>query len=121
MLDGIPLRGDTHAPADLIITQLEGMRRGRHIARQRKLPWVHIAHGPHQFGYAPTLQVANSRFTAQAGTRYGEVLVARPHTPSDRYRARTLPPQSITLLNLNDDFTALWDAPVNTAGLRWGV
>jgi dihydroxyacetone kinase-like protein len=28
---------------------------------------------------------------------------------------------SITLLKLNDDFTALWDAPVKTAGLRWGV
>ncbi len=28
---------------------------------------------------------------------------------------------SITLLKLNDDFTKLWDAPVNTAGLRWGV
>ena len=28
---------------------------------------------------------------------------------------------SITLLKLNDDFTKLWDAPVKTAGLRWGV
>ncbi len=28
---------------------------------------------------------------------------------------------SITLLKLNDDFTQLWDAPVKTAGLRWGV
>jgi dihydroxyacetone kinase-like protein len=28
---------------------------------------------------------------------------------------------SITLLKMSDDFTALWDAPVNTAGLRWGV
>ena len=28
---------------------------------------------------------------------------------------------SITLLKLHDDFTQLWDAPVKTAGLRWGV
>jgi dihydroxyacetone kinase-like protein len=28
---------------------------------------------------------------------------------------------SITLLKMSDDFIALWDAPVNTAGLRWGV
>ena len=28
---------------------------------------------------------------------------------------------SITLLKLDDDLTKLWDAPVNTAGLRWGV
>jgi dihydroxyacetone kinase-like protein len=28
---------------------------------------------------------------------------------------------SITLLKLNDDFVRLWDAPVKTAGLRWGV
>jgi dihydroxyacetone kinase-like protein len=28
---------------------------------------------------------------------------------------------SITLLKLSDDFTKLWDAPVNTVGLRWGV
>jgi phosphoenolpyruvate---glycerone phosphotransferase subunit DhaK len=28
---------------------------------------------------------------------------------------------SITLLKLNDDFIKLWDAPVKTAGLRWGA
>jgi dihydroxyacetone kinase-like protein len=28
---------------------------------------------------------------------------------------------SITLLKLSDDFISLWDAPVKTAGLRWGV
>jgi dihydroxyacetone kinase-like protein len=28
---------------------------------------------------------------------------------------------SITLLKLNDDLISLWDAPVKTAGLRWGV
>jgi dihydroxyacetone kinase-like protein len=28
---------------------------------------------------------------------------------------------SITLLRLDDDLTALWDAPVNTPGLRWGT
>ena len=28
---------------------------------------------------------------------------------------------SITLLKLDDEMTKLWDAPVNTAGLRWGV
>jgi dihydroxyacetone kinase-like protein len=28
---------------------------------------------------------------------------------------------SITLLKLDDELTRLWDAPVNTAGLRWGV
>jgi dihydroxyacetone kinase-like protein len=28
---------------------------------------------------------------------------------------------SITLLKLNEELTALWDAPVKTAGLRWGV
>jgi len=28
---------------------------------------------------------------------------------------------SITLLKLDDDTTALWDAPVNTPGLRWGA
>ena len=28
---------------------------------------------------------------------------------------------SITLLRLDDDLTALWDAPVNTPGLRWGA
>ncbi len=28
---------------------------------------------------------------------------------------------SITLLKLNDDLTKLWDAPVKTPALRWGV
>jgi dihydroxyacetone kinase-like protein len=28
---------------------------------------------------------------------------------------------SITLLKLDDEMTALWDAPVNTPGLRWGI
>ncbi len=28
---------------------------------------------------------------------------------------------SITLLKLDDELTRLWDAPVNTPGLRWGV
>jgi dihydroxyacetone kinase-like protein len=28
---------------------------------------------------------------------------------------------SITLLKVNDDLVRLWDAPVKTAGLRWGV
>jgi dihydroxyacetone kinase-like protein len=28
---------------------------------------------------------------------------------------------SITLLKLSDELTKLWDAPVKTAGLRWGV
>ena len=28
---------------------------------------------------------------------------------------------SITLLKLTDDLTKLWDAPVNTPGLRWGA
>jgi dihydroxyacetone kinase-like protein len=28
---------------------------------------------------------------------------------------------SITLVKLDDDLTQLWDAPVNTPGLRWGV
>jgi phosphoenolpyruvate---glycerone phosphotransferase subunit DhaK len=28
---------------------------------------------------------------------------------------------SITLLKMNDDFIELWDAPVKTAGLRWGA
>ena len=28
---------------------------------------------------------------------------------------------SITLLKMSDDFTRLWDAPVKTLGLRWGV
>ena len=28
---------------------------------------------------------------------------------------------SITLLKLNDDFVRLWDAPVKTAGMRWGI
>ena len=28
---------------------------------------------------------------------------------------------SITLLKLDDELTRLWDAPVNTPALRWGV
>ena len=28
---------------------------------------------------------------------------------------------SITLLKLDDEMTRLWDAPVSTAGLRWGA
>jgi phosphoenolpyruvate---glycerone phosphotransferase subunit DhaK len=28
---------------------------------------------------------------------------------------------SITLLRLDDELTSLWDAPVNTTGLRWGA
>jgi phosphoenolpyruvate---glycerone phosphotransferase subunit DhaK len=28
---------------------------------------------------------------------------------------------SITLLRLDDELTRLWDAPVRTAGLRWGA
>jgi dihydroxyacetone kinase-like protein len=28
---------------------------------------------------------------------------------------------SITLLRLDDELTRLWDAPVKTAGLRWGA
>jgi len=28
---------------------------------------------------------------------------------------------SVTLLKLDDELAALWDAPVRTPGLRWGV
>ena len=28
---------------------------------------------------------------------------------------------SITLLQLDDEMTQLWDAPVHTPALRWGV
>jgi dihydroxyacetone kinase-like protein len=28
---------------------------------------------------------------------------------------------SITMLKMDDDLLKLWDAPVNTPGLRWGV
>jgi len=28
---------------------------------------------------------------------------------------------SVTLLKADDEILTLWDAPVNTAGLRWGV
>jgi dihydroxyacetone kinase-like protein len=28
---------------------------------------------------------------------------------------------SVTLLKADDEFLKLWDAPVNTAGLRWGI
>ena len=28
---------------------------------------------------------------------------------------------SITLVKLDDELTALWDAPVRTPGLRWGA
>ena len=28
---------------------------------------------------------------------------------------------SITLLKMDDELIELWDAPVNTPGLRWGV
>jgi len=28
---------------------------------------------------------------------------------------------SVTLLKMDDEFIKLWDAPVKTAGLRWGV
>jgi dihydroxyacetone kinase-like protein len=28
---------------------------------------------------------------------------------------------SLTLLKLDDELTELWDAPVNTAALRWGL
>ena len=28
---------------------------------------------------------------------------------------------SLTVLELDDELTALWDAPVHTAALRWGV
>jgi dihydroxyacetone kinase-like protein len=27
----------------------------------------------------------------------------------------------VTLTKLDDELTRLWDAPVNTPGLRWGV
>jgi dihydroxyacetone kinase-like protein len=28
---------------------------------------------------------------------------------------------SVTLLRLDDELTSLWDAPVQTAALRWGA
>ncbi|HCF84501.1 MAG TPA: dihydroxyacetone kinase subunit DhaK, partial [Ktedonobacter sp.] len=28
---------------------------------------------------------------------------------------------SITLVRLDDELTKYWDAPVHTAGLRWGI
>ncbi len=28
---------------------------------------------------------------------------------------------SVTLLRVDDELVGLWDAPVNTPGLRWGV
>jgi phosphoenolpyruvate---glycerone phosphotransferase subunit DhaK len=28
---------------------------------------------------------------------------------------------SVTMLRANEDLIRLWDAPVNTAGLRWGI
>jgi dihydroxyacetone kinase-like protein len=28
---------------------------------------------------------------------------------------------SVTLLKVDDELLSLWDAPVNTAALRWGI
>jgi phosphoenolpyruvate---glycerone phosphotransferase subunit DhaK len=28
---------------------------------------------------------------------------------------------SVTVLRANEELIGLWDAPVNTAGLRWGI
>lgn len=58
---------------------------------------------------------ALSRFLNGAGVRIERNLIG-PYITSLEMAGC-----SITLLRLDDELTRLWDAPVNTPGLRWGV
>jgi dihydroxyacetone kinase-like protein len=55
------------------------------------------------------------RFLADRGIEIGRNLIG-PYITSLEMQGC-----SITLLKLDDELTALWDAPVNTPGLRWGA
>jgi len=56
-----------------------------------------------------------SRQLGEQGVSIGRSLVGNYITSLEMAGA------SITLLTLDDELTALWDAPVKTAALRWGV
>jgi len=56
-----------------------------------------------------------SQQLAERGVTIGRSLVGSYITSLEMAGA------SVTLLALDDELTALWDAPVNTAALRWGV
>ena len=62
---------------------------------------------------------SSARSSAALGERRAR---ARPHRWSGRYiTTLEMAGASLTLLELDDELTALWDAPVHTAALRWGA
>ena len=61
---------------------------------------------------------------------YGEVARRSWRGPACGWRASLVGPYitsldmagcSVTLLKVDDELVRLWDAPVNTPGLRWGA
>ena len=107
---------------------------GRHGGRDRRRCWptpilddlpfqagrqgagLRERHGRHAADRALRgLQRAQASSSTVAGSRSRATWSARYITSLEMAGC------SITLLRLDDELTKLWDAPVNTPGLRWGV
>ena len=105
------------APAKEIVERLATPGRRRPAVRLgRPGARVRQRHGRHAADRAlPRLQRARSSSSTSAASRSRATWSARTS------RRSRWPGCSITLLKLDDELTRLWDAPVHTAGLRWGA
>ena len=85
-----------------------------HVGRQRAR--LRQRHGRHAADRAlHRLQRAARRSSRSAGSTIARNLVGNYITSLEMAGC------SITLLQLDDELTRLWDAPVQTPGLRWGA
>lgn len=103
------------APADAIADEMAGAIL-RDLSPRAGAPALLLVNG---FGGTPLMELyvlVNSarRVIEGAGVRVARILVGNYVTSLEMAGA------SITLSMLDEEATALWDAPVHTAGLRWG-
>ena len=105
------------APADEIVATAAGLGgRGPAVRRRRQHPAVRQRHG------RDTRRSSCTWPTIRPGSSWRERGIEVTRSLVGNYiTSLEMQGMSITLLKLDDEFTELWDAPVHTAALRWGV
>ena len=104
-------------PREIADLMVEAVRRATsRLPPARRVLAVRQRHGRHAAARAlPALRRDRARSCASAGLEPARNLVGSYITSLEMAGA------SLTLLELDDELTALWDAPVHTAALRWGA